>query len=146
MCPKNSDTPIGERLGNLDAYIDSLEGQAEESLTRLSEGSDSDSVKRQLAIFYDAGRSVEGAALARSLPPNNSWVQLGIALTVQVGETEAAEDLLSWVRNQGDPVLLRRCSVAFATSLVRAAVRRRPRMVTRIWPDTPYSSLWNVPK
>src|SRR5438105_3644480 len=118
------ETTVGEtEHQSLEALLIAIKEGADAGLARLRGKVDPDSIRRQLIILLDAGRSSEAAELIRGKSPDVTWCELAIRALAETMELGEAENVFRASRKLDDWIKRDRCSLIFAQSLFNSTVR-----------------------
>src|SRR2546427_5466517 len=114
MFPHDEANVEVSRLESLSAYFQSLQGDDDAALARLTRKTDPESIRLTLDILLNAKRYAEAASLIRERVPDERWCDKAVSALVWHGELETAKQLLTWSKSLADRTTRRRCLFMFA--------------------------------
>ena len=116
---------VVDRLLSLEAYVTSLEQDADTGLALLEGKDDPYSVRRKLLILRDAQRLDEATNLVRGKRLDEVWCDQAAYVFAVNGEDDEVKRVLRWSRASADIVTRDRCLLALAEGLCVRSFRDR---------------------
>lgn len=124
MQPTNKATDR-DALEGLEAYLDSLDGDPNAALERISTKSDPENVRRRLAMLIDGDRMQDAVAEVRSRERMEAWIDLATYALAATGGQEEAKDCVAWARELPKLPLWQRSVIAYCDGTMRWAFHER---------------------
>src|SRR5712691_10698368 len=114
MFPHDEANVEVSRLESLSAYFQSLQGDDDAALARLTGKTDPEAIRLTLDILLNAKRYAEAVALISNTEPHERWCDKAVAAFVWHGDLASARQLLTWSKSLADRTTRRRCLFMFA--------------------------------
>jgi tetratricopeptide (TPR) repeat protein len=125
MFPHNEANFEVSRLESLSAYLQSLQGDDDAALARLTGKTDPEAIRLTLDILLNAKRYAEAAALISNSEPHERWCDKAVAAFVRHGDLASARQLLTWSKSLADRTTRRRCLLMFAIARYASTLSHR---------------------
>jgi tetratricopeptide (TPR) repeat protein len=125
MFPHDEANVEVSRLESLSAYFQSLQGDDDAALARLTGKTDPEAIRLTLDILLNAKRYAEAVTLISNKEPHERWCDEAVSAFVWHGDLASARQLLIWSKSLADRTARHRCLLMFAIARYTSTLSHR---------------------